>query len=72
MASVWCYFGADGRVCADSDFRTADDAWRIMLGWPTRGEVRAAQERGDSVKLVDITACDASPTVPLDAHQKSE
>lgn len=23
-----------------------DDAWRIALGWPTRGEVKARQDEG--------------------------
>jgi hypothetical protein len=51
---VWCYFGADGRICADSHFQSADDTWRVMLGWPTRGEVAAAKERGDHVVQIDI------------------
>lgn len=51
---VWCYFGASGRICADSDFKTEDEAWRVMLGWPTRREVKAAQDRGDKVKLIAI------------------
>jgi len=51
---VWAYFGADGRVCADSQFQSEDDAWRVMLGWPSRGEVRAAQERGDRVTQIEI------------------
>lgn len=51
---VWCYFGANGRICADSDFRDAEDAWRTILGWPTVGEVTAAQARGDRVVLIEI------------------
>ena len=51
---VWCYFGADGRTCADSSFRDRDEAWRVMLGWPTVGEVRNAQARGDRVAQVEI------------------
>lgn len=51
---VWCYFGANGRVCADSSFRDADDAWRTMLGWPTVDEVREAQKRGDRVVQIGI------------------
>jgi hypothetical protein len=53
---VWCFFGEDGRIVADSDFRTAEDVWRIVLGWPTKGEVRKRQERGARVEQIDIPA----------------
>ena len=53
---VWCFFGADGRICADSDFKTEDEAWRVMLGWPTVGEVKAAKKRGDRVEQIEVTA----------------
>lgn len=52
---VWCYFGANGRICADSEFRSAEDAWRTMLGWSTVGEVREAQARGDRVVQIEIS-----------------
>lgn len=61
---VWCYFGADGRVCADSGFKDEDEAWRVMLGWPTRGEVRRAQRRGDRVEEIEINAPLAQPVLP--------
>lgn len=51
---VWCYFGADGRICADSDFSTEDDAWRIMLGWPTVEEVNLARAKGDRMEQIEI------------------
>lgn len=51
----WAYVGSDGRFCADSDFKTEDDAWRIMLGWPTHGEVRQAKADGDKVVWVEVT-----------------
>ena len=67
---VWCYFGADGRVCADSEFRAEADAWRVMLGWPTRAEVRAAIARGDRVAQIEIPEARA-PDAPryLDEDQ---
>lgn len=34
---------------------SADDCWRIYLGWPTAGEVRDAQARGLSCHPVIVT-----------------
>jgi len=59
---VWCYFGANGRVCADSDFKSEAETWRTILGWPTTGEVKAAQARGDRVEQIEVNA----PTVDRD------
>jgi len=57
---VWCYFGADGRICADSSFQDARDALRIMLGWPSFGEVRRALDAGARVEQIEIEM----PAVP--------
>lgn len=61
MTRCYCYIGADGRVCADNHFANEDDAWRVMLGWPTRGEVKAAKARGDKVVLVDLSVVPPHP-----------
>jgi len=58
---VWCYFGANERICADSDFKDAAQVWRVMLGWPTHGEVRAAQARGDVVLQIEMP-CESRTT----------
>ena len=53
---VWCYFGADGRICADSSFHDASDVLSTMMGWPTYGEVKRAVEAGTRVLQVEISA----------------
>lgn len=53
-------------------FKDEADCWRMYLGWPTKGEVRTAQERGFvclpctvSYKPPELTPCDAkSATEP--------
>ena len=57
---VWCYFGANGHICADSSFKNAEECWRILLGWPTKGEVKAAQRRGDQVRQIEISVPDST------------
>lgn len=64
MAKIWCYFGADGRICADSMFQSEDDCWRVMLGWPTLGEVLHARQRGDQVRQIEISVPDSSEKHP--------
>lgn len=67
---LWCYFGADGRICADSDFQSAEDTWRTMLGWPTGVEISEAKALGDWVKQIEMPSpSDWRPieTAPRDA-----
>ena len=46
---VWAMLFANGRVLADSDFKSAADVWRVALGWPSNEEIEAAKKRGDMV-----------------------
>ena len=46
IASAWCVVDPYGKVEISSDWKTESDAWRIRLGWPTRGEVQAAKADG--------------------------
>ena len=51
---AWAYFDTDGRVLADSTFDSENMAWRVALGWPTRGEVEYAKSQGARVVRVRI------------------
>jgi hypothetical protein len=57
-------FFPDGRILADSTFKTEDDALRIALGWPTKGEVRHAMQRGLRVERVEIIVPPKCPLKP--------
>jgi hypothetical protein len=50
---MWAWTEPDGRVVADSDLTEAT-AWRVGLGWPTRGEVKRAKSRGWRVVRVRV------------------
>ena len=54
MAKVWCYYGAGGRILADSSFKGEDHVWSIALGWPSEKEVEWAKQNGDLVRLIEI------------------
>lgn len=51
----WCVVDPNGKVEISSNWVTEDDAWRIRLGWPTRGEVREAKLNGWRCIRVAIT-----------------
>jgi len=51
----WAYIDAqDGWALADTTFESADVAWRVALGWPTKCEVEHAKARGCRVVRVQI------------------
>lgn len=55
----WAFIDERGRILADTTFESADDAWRIALGWPTISEIDEAKARGCRVARVTISeVCD--------------
>ena len=54
MIEAWAYIDETGWALADSTFTDESDAWRVALGWPTVGEVKAAKARGARVVRVRI------------------
>jgi hypothetical protein len=56
---AWAFIDADGKALADSTFETAETAWRVGLGWPTRGEVEHAKAQGCRVVRVQIRIIEA-------------
>jgi hypothetical protein len=54
--TAWVMIDPEGRVLVDSrDFKSAEDVWRIVLGWPTLEEVRGAKRAGWKVLRARVT-----------------
>lgn len=53
---VWAVIFPDGRIVADSSFQDEEHALRVVLGWPTRGEVKWFKERGGRAVLIKVGA----------------
>jgi hypothetical protein len=52
---AWAIIRPNGTIDVSSHWETEDDAWRIILGWPTRGEVRERKEQGWKAREVTVT-----------------
>jgi hypothetical protein len=52
---VWAFIRPDGTILADSTFATADDAWRVGLGYPPPEEIEEHKRLGYRVEQVDVT-----------------
>lgn len=54
VIELWAYITPEGRVLADSEFKSESDAWRIGLGWPDDSEIIAAKAAGARVERVSV------------------
>lgn len=61
VVEAWAFVGEDGRLLVDSRFESEEDTWRIALGWPTHGEVKAARLRGCRVERVKVRIVEPAP-----------
>lgn len=77
FAHGWVVTFSDGSAAvfvADTKDRPATeaDAWRVALGWPTRGEVRQAQQNGAQAHrcyIIPVASdADDSPATPSTAR----
>ena len=50
----WVIVGPEG-VEYVGHHTSEDDAWRVFLGWPTRGEVREKKEKGYYAAQATVT-----------------
>lgn len=58
IGEVWAVVDPCGRIEASSDWATPEHAWRVVLGWPTKGYVRDKQAQGWRCIRVQVTAVD--------------
>lgn len=61
MTELWAIIDPQGHVEASSDWTTPEHAWRVVLGWPTREEVREKQAQGwrcVRVRVVEVETKD--------------
>ena len=53
-AMAWAIIRPNGDVVLDSAFKTARDAWEVVLGWPAEDEIDAAKAEGYRVVFASV------------------
>lgn len=43
---AWAIVKPDGAILLDSEFASEDQAWQIVLGWPSDSEIEHAKKSG--------------------------
>jgi len=55
IVTPFAIYDANNKIAHVGLYSNEDDCWRVYLGWPTRGEVRDAKERGLRVAPVMVS-----------------
>lgn len=56
---VWAIVWPDGKkILADSNFKDADHAWDIALGWPSAEEIARAKKAGYKARQLEFRICE--------------